>query len=52
MQIDKLVLEATYLGDASMAPKEYMTITSTTQVRVLLLLHKQHLAVEQIASSG
>ncbi len=32
VQIDKLVLEATYLGDASMAPKEYMTITSTTQV--------------------
>lgn len=31
MQIDKLVLEAEYVGDASMAPREYMTVTSTTQ---------------------
>lgn len=32
-QIDKLVLEAEYIGDPSMAPREYMTLTSTAQVR-------------------
>ncbi len=31
-QIDKLVLEAEYVGDPSMAPREYMTLTSTAQV--------------------
>lgn len=31
-QIDKMVLEAQYLGDASMAPREYMTLTTTSQV--------------------
>lgn len=31
LQVDKLTLEAAYLGDASMAPVEYMTITSSTQ---------------------
>lgn len=31
-QIDKLVLEAVYLGDASMAPRDYLTVTSTAQV--------------------
>lgn len=30
-QIDKLVLEAQFAGDASQAPREYMTVTSTTQ---------------------
>ncbi|GAB4823676.1 hypothetical protein N2152v2_010722 [Parachlorella kessleri] len=31
IRIDKLVLEAEYVGDPSMAPREYMTLTSTAQ---------------------
>jgi hypothetical protein len=36
-QIDKLTLEATYVGDASMAPREYLTLSSPAQVPLRLL---------------